>query len=33
MRPAPPFLAWNQKNVFKAPARQIADDHRISRSP
>ncbi len=22
-RPAPPFLAWNQKNVFKAPARQM----------
>lgn len=33
MRPAPPFLAWNQKNVFKAPARQVANDHLRSRSP
>lgn len=24
MRPAPPFLAWNLKNVFKTPARQVA---------
>jgi putative restriction endonuclease len=23
MRPAPTFLAWNQKNVFKAPARRV----------
>lgn len=23
MRPAPPFLVWNQKNVFKAPARKL----------
>jgi hypothetical protein len=23
MRPAPGFLAWNLKNVFKAPARNM----------
>jgi hypothetical protein len=23
MLPAPTFLAWNLKNVFKAPARQV----------
>ena len=23
MRPSPPFLAWNLKNVFKGPARQV----------
>ena len=32
MRPAPPFLVWNQKNVFKAPARTVVAAGRHSRS-
>ena len=32
MRPAGPFLVWNQKNVFKAPARTVVAAGRHSRS-
>ncbi len=32
MRPATPFLVWNQKNVFKAPARTVVEAGRHSRS-